>query len=454
MKPQVPESMKTLNVVEIIVRKRDKVELSTDQIYWLVEQYTANKIPDYQMAAWLMAVQLNGMTRRETVDLTMAMAHSGDMIDLSGVVPFAVDKHSTGGVGDKTSLVVLPVVAVCGVPVAKMSGRSLGHTGGTIDKLESIRGFRTELSPDQFKQLARTTQLVIAGQSGNLAPADKQMYALRDVTATVPSMPLIASSIMSKKLAGGAQAIVLDVKCGEGAFMRTIDEARQLAQTMVDIGVDAGRQVTAVITEMNQPLGITAGNALEVREAIETLRGEGPADFHELCLTIAAHMLILSPHSPVKTFAAAKAAAQRSIQDGSALQKFRDMIEQQGGDPNQVDDPSLLPQARLQNTVAAPKSGYIAKIDARQVGRAVVDLGGGREKKGDPVDHAVGIETFVKVGDKVATGDLLFRLHASDEDRLSMATRWIEQNVFSISETPVEPHPLIMDTIVGKPTDF
>ncbi len=446
--------MKTLNFIEIIVRKRDKIELSTDQIYWLVEQYTANKIPDYQMAAWLMAVQLNGMTRRETVDLTLAMAHSGDMIDLSGVVPFAVDKHSTGGVGDKTSLVVLPIVAACGVPVAKMSGRSLGHTGGTIDKLESIRGFRAELSPDQFKKAAQSNELVIASQSGNLAPADKQMYALRDVTATVPSMPLIAASIMSKKLAGGAQAIVLDVKCGEGAFMRTIDEARQLAQTMVDIGVDAGRQVTAVITDMNQPLGITAGNALEVREAVETLRGEGPADFIELCITIAAHMLILSPHSPVQKFADAKVAAMRAIEDGSAFKKFRDTIELQGGDPNQIDDTSLLPQARLQNTIAAPKSGYMARIDARQIGRAVVDLGGGREQKGDPVDHAVGVETFVKVGEKVEVGDMLFRLHATDETRLSMATRWIEQNVYIISDTPVQTHPLIMDTIVGKPKQF
>ncbi|PJF43906.1 MAG: thymidine phosphorylase [Phototrophicales bacterium] len=446
--------MKTLNVIEILVRKRDKIELSTEQIYWLIERYTADKVPDYQMAAWLMAVQLNGMTRRETVDLTLAMAHSGDMIDLSDVVPFAVDKHSTGGVGDKTSLVVLPIVATCGVPVAKMSGRSLGHTGGTIDKLESIRGFRAELTPEQFKNIARKNQLVIASQSGNLAPADKKLYALRDVTATVPSIPLIASSIMSKKLAGGAQAIVLDVKCGEGAFMRTIDEAHQLARTMVDIGVDAGRRVTAVITDMNQPLGITAGNALEVREAIETLRGEGPSDFVELCLTIAAHMLIASPHSPVQNFEEAKTIAQQAITDGTAFNKFREMVRLQGGDPNQIDDPTLLPQARLQDTIAAPKSGYIAKIDARQIGRAVVDLGGGREKKGDPIDHAVGIETLVKIGDKVEVGDLLFRVHANDEDRLAMATGWLEQHVFEISDHPVEPQPLIIDTIIGKPQSF
>lgn len=454
MKPQVTESMKTLNVVEIIVRKRDNVEHTTEQINWLVEQYTAGNVPDYQMAAWLMAVQLNGMTRRETVDLTMAMANSGDLIDLTGVVPFAVDKHSTGGVGDKTSLVVLPIVAACGVPVAKMSGRSLGHTGGTIDKLESITGFRTELAPNEFKSAAQQNQLVLASQSGNLAPADKQMYALRDVTGTVPSLPLIAASIMSKKLAGGAQAVVLDVKCGEGAFMRTIDEARQLGQTMVDIGVDAGRHITAVITDMNQPLGIAAGNALEVVEAINTLRGDGPPDFVELCLTLAAHMLILSPYSPVKKLQEAREAAVQSIADGTALAKFRAMVEIQGGDPNQIDDPTLLPQASLSRTVNAPQSGYMELVNARQIGRAVVELGGGREKKGDVVDLAVGVETLVKVGDQVEAGDIMFRLHANDEARLDMATSWIEQNVYRISDQPVKPKTLILDTIVGKPHEF
>lgn len=451
MKPSIKESMKTLNAVEIIVRKRDKVELSTDQIRFFVEGYTTGRIPDYQAAAWLMAVQLNGMTRRETVDLTMTMVESGDQVDLSDTVPFAVDKHSTGGVGDKTTLAVLPIVAACGVPVAKMSGRSLGHTGGTLDKLESIRGFQVELSVERFKQLAKENHLVIAGQTANLAPADKALYALRDVTATVPSIPLIASSIMSKKIAAGADAMVLDVKVGEGAFMRTIDEARQLAQTMVDIGVDAGRAVTALITDMNQPLGITAGHTLEVREAIETLQGDGPSDFHEHCLLVASHMLLLSPYSGFDSENAAREAALNAIKDGSALEKFRQMVIGQGGDPNQVDDPALLPQARLQDTIAATRSGYIAKVDARQIGRAVVDLGGGRERKGEAIDHAVGVETLCRIGDKVEAGDILFRLHANNETRLSMAAGWIEQHVLSISDTPVEPLPLLHTIVKGKP---
>lgn len=447
------ESMKTLNAIEIIVRKRDHVELSAEQIYWFIQEYTNGRIPDYQAAAWLMAVQLNGMTRRETVDLTMAMVESGDRINLSGIVPFAVDKHSTGGVGDKTSLVVLPIVAACGVPVAKMSGRSLGHTGGTIDKLESFRGFQVELSPERFKQLAKENHLVIASQTSNIAPADKSLYALRDVTATVPSIPLIASSIMSKKLAGGADAIVLDVKVGEGAFTRTIDEARTLAQTMVDIGVDAGKAVTAVLADMTQPLGITAGNALEVHEAIDTMRGEGPSDFLEHCIVIAAHMLELVPNTDYyRNFEAAKQAAHHSIDDGSALSKFRQLVHAQGGDPNQVDNPYLLPQARIQDTIAASQAGYVTRIDARQIGRAVVDLGGGREKKGDTIDHAVGVETLVKIGDHVDTGDLLFRLHANDENRMAMALGWIEQHVITISPNPTESLPQFYGTIKGHPS--
>lgn len=451
MKPSIKDSMKTLNAVEILVRKRDKVELSTEQIHWFIKEYTADRIPDYQAAAWLMAVQLNGMTRRETVDLTTTMANSGDQIDLSDILPFAIDKHSTGGVGDKTSLVVLPIVAACGVPVAKMSGRSLGHTGGTIDKLESIRGFRTELNPSQFKKAAERNQLVISSQSANLAPADKKLYALRDVTATVPSMPLIASSILSKKFASGADGIVLDVKVGEGAFMRTDDEARLLAQLMVDIASDVGKHCTAVITDMNQPLGVAAGNALEVAEAIYTLRGEGPEDFVELCTAIASHMLIIAPNSGLRNLEDAQYAVRKTLQDGSALKKFRNMVQIQGGDPKQIDDPTLLPQARLQDTVAAPKAGYIQRIDARQVGRAVVDLGGGREKKGDVIDHAVGVETLVKIGDYVEQGDLLFRLHANDETRLSMSLGWIEQHVFDISANPVAPLELIKAVINGTP---
>jgi pyrimidine-nucleoside phosphorylase len=453
MKPQrrIKPTMQSLNAIEIIVRKRDNVELSTEQINWFIREYTAGNIPDYQAAAWCMAVRLNGMTRRETVDLTLAMAASGEQLDLSDVVPFAVDKHSSGGVGDKTSLVVLPMVVASGIPVAKMSGRGLGHTGGTLDKLESIRGFRVELDSKEFKRLARENNIVLAGQTGNLAPADKALYALRDVTGTVDSLPLIASSIMSKKIAGGADALVLDVKVGEGAFMRSIDEARMLAQTMVDIGVESGRPVTALLSDMNQPLGVTAGLALEVREAIETLRNEGPADFREHCVVVAVHMVLLAPQIEVDSFEEARVKVEKTLEDGSALEVFRKMVEGQGGDVSQVDDVSLLPQATTQDVIEAPKSGYLSEINARQVGRAVVDLGGGRERKEDPVDHAVGVETLCKVGDYVETGKPLFRLHANEQGRLEQARWWIEQNVFTITEEKVEEIPLFYATVKGKP---
>lgn len=446
------QATKTHNPVEIIVHKRDTIELSTEEIYWFIQEYTAERIPDYQAAAWAMAVYFNGMTRRETVDLTIAMAKSGDMIDLSDAVPFAVDKHSTGGVGDKTSLVVLPIVAACGVPVAKMSGRGLGHSGGTLDKLESFTGYRVEIPIERFKELARENHLVIAGQTANVTPADKALYALRDVTGTVPSMPLIASSVMSKKLAAGADAIVLDVKVGKGAFMPTIETATELAQTMVDIGVDAGKKMVAMVSDMNQPLGITAGNALEAREAVETLQGEGPDDFREHCLVIAAHMLTLSPYSGYETFEAAREAAEKSIGDGSALEKLRTMIEAQGGDVKQVDDPSLLPQAKYRKVVEAPRSGYVTNIDARGVGEIVVELGGGRKKKGDSIDYAVGVETLCLVGDKIETGTPLFRIHASDESRLATAIQKIEQQVLAIGDETVEELPLFYATIKGDPS--
>ena len=446
------QASKSHNPVDIIVHKRDNIELSTEEIYWFIQEYTAERIPDYQASAWAMAIYFNGMTRRETVDLTMAMAASGDMIDLSDAVPFAVDKHSTGGVGDKTSLAVLPIVAACGVPVAKMSGRGLGHSGGTLDKLESFTGFQVEIPIERFKELARKNHLVIAGQTANVTPADKALYALRDVTGTVPSMSLIAGSVMSKKLAAGADAIVLDVKVGEGAFMPTIEMATELAQTMVDIGVDAGKRMVAVVSDMNQPLGITAGNALEAREAVETLRGEGPEDFREHCLVIASHMLTLSPYSEHKTFEAARAAAEKSIEDGSAFKKLRIMIEAQGGDVRQVDDPSLLAQAKYQNVVEAPRSGYVAHINARGIGELVVELGGGRKKKGDPIDYAVGVETLCMVGDQVAAGKPLFRVHANGETLLEDAVQKIEQQVLTISDRGVEPLPLFYATIKGDPT--
>lgn len=441
----------SFNAVDIIGATRDKIALSSEQITWFIEEYTANRLPDYQVAAWLMAVVLNGLTRQETVNLTMAMVDSGEKIDLSDAVPFAVDKHSTGGVGDKTSLVVLPMVVACGVPVAKMSGRGLGHSGGTIDKLESFTGWQAEVPIETFKRLAHENKLVLVGQTANLAPADKAIYALRDVTGTVSSIPLIASSVMSKKIAGGADAIVLDVKVGEGAFMQTIEDAQALSQLMVDIGVDVGRAVTAIISDMNQPLGIAAGNAIEVREAIDTLKGKGPSDFEAHCLEIAAHMLILSPYSNYQTLEEAKAAALASLKDGSAFEKFKTMVVSQGGDPQQVDDPSLLPSARLQVDIKAEADGYIAQIDARQIGQAIIELGGGREKKGDPIDYAVGIETWVKVGQAIKAGDLLFRIHANDEKRLQKVKKRLEQETIRISQAKVEALPLFYDTIQGKP---
>ena len=440
-----------MNVVDIIAKKRDGEPLTTDEIKFFIEQYTAGQAEDYQAAAWAMAVYHHGMTREETVALTLAMAESGEMMDLSDTVPFAVDKHSSGGVGDKTSLVVLPMVAACGVPVAKMSGRGLGHTGGTLDKLESIEGFRVEISIDEFKMLARKNGIVLAGQTADLAPADKALYAIRDVTATVSSLPLIASSIMSKKIAAGADAIVLDVKAGIGAFMRNVDEAKKLAQIMVDIGVDAGRHMVALVSDMNQPLGVSAGLALEVKEAIATLHGHGPADFYEHCLETAAYMLILAPDSGVNTIEDARERVQQCIDDGSAFAKFRLMVEGQGGNVAQINNPDLLPNAQYQAAIVSPHSGYIGKLDALQVGMAVVALGGGRLRKSDPVDHGVGVDTLKNVGDEVASGEPIFILFANDEAKLATAQEHLEKSGFAVSETPVERYPLFYDVIRGEP---
>lgn len=434
-----------MRVTDIIAKKRDGENLTAEEISWFIQEYTREQIKDYQAAAWLMAVFIRGMSREETVALTQAMAQSGDMVDLSDVLDFAVDKHSSGGVGDKTSLVVLPIVAACGVPVAKMSGRGLGHTGGTIDKLESIEGFRVELSEADFKDIARKHGLVLAGQSYNLAPADKLLYALRDVTATVNSTPLIASSIMSKKLASGADGIVLDVKVGHGAFMQTVEEARELAQTMVNIGVDAGRKMTALISDMNQPLGVAAGLAVEVKEAISTLRGEGPADFEEHCLVVAAHMLKLANQG---TFEDCLTRAKNAVADGSAFDRFRQMVTAQGGNVAQIDHPEKLPQAGLMATLIAPENGYIQMVDALAVGMGVVDLGGGRMTKTDPIDHAVGIFTHVKVGQQVKAGDVLFTVLANNEAKLEQAKKTL-QNAVTLSANPVEPLPLFYDTLEG-----
>ena len=435
-----------MRAVDIIIKKRDGRELSREEIEFFIQGYTRGEIPDYQAAAWAMAVLLRGMTPRETTDLTLAMAASGDVLDLSTVAPLAVDKHSTGGVGDKTTLVVEPVVAACGLPVGKMSGRGLGFTGGTLDKLESIPGFRTDLSTAEFLRQLQETGLVLTGQTGDLAPADGKLYALRDVTGTVQSLPLIASSIMSKKIAAGAQAIVLDVKTGVGAFMQTLDEARQLARLMVQIAGLAGRKAVALISDMNQPLGEAVGNALEVQEAIETLHGGGPDDFRAHCLEVAAHMLYLGEKA--ETVEQARRMAQQALDDGRAWQAFRTLVAAQGGDVACVDEPQRLPRASLREPVPAERSGYLAGIHARQVGETAVVLGAGRARKGDPIDHAVGIRVHRKVGDFVPAGEPLFTIHANDPHRLEEARRRLLASI-AWSNTPVERLPLFYEVISG-----
>lgn len=410
-----------MRAVDIIIKKRDKKLLTTAEIEFFVRGFTNGDIPDYQASAFAMAVTLNGMTPSETTDLTLAMAHSGQVLDLTKVVDIAVDKHSSGGVGDKTSISVMPMVAACGLPVGKMSGRGLGFSGGTLDKLESIPGYRVDLTTEEFKKQLKEKGIVLTGQSLDLAPADGKMYALRDVTGTVPSIPLIASSIMSKKIAVGAQAIVLDVKTGLGAFMQTLDEARELADLMVDIGRLAGRKTVALLSDMNQPLGAAVGNALEVLEAIETLRGGGPADFRAHCLHVAAHMLVLGQRA--KDLNEGRVMAEKSIADGSALEKLRVLVQAQGGDVSYVDDASKFERAKFVEVVNAPRSGFISQVHARIVGEASVALGAGRAKKGDTVDHAVGFVIHKKVGDKVQKGEPLVEIHANDEDKLAEARK-------------------------------
>jgi pyrimidine-nucleoside phosphorylase len=438
-----------MRAVDVIARKRDGAELTTEEIQWFITAYTRQEIPDYQAAAWLMAVYLKGMSRRETVDLTLAMAHSGEVLDLSGVADYAVDKHSSGGVGDKTTRVVLPLVAACGVPVAKMSGRGLGFSGGTLDKLESIAGYRVGLTLEQFLAQARDVGIVLCGQTADLAPADGLLYALRDVTATVSCLPLIASSIMSKKIAAGANGIVLDVKTGQGAFMKTIDEARALAAMMVEIGRDAGRDVVALLSDMNQPLGEAVGNALEVREAIEPLRGGGPRDLREHCLTVAAHMVCLARHDRrPEGLADARQELERRLQSGEGLARLRALVEAQGGDTRMIDEPERLPAAALVETVRAERGGTIGQVSALEVALAALDLGAGRARKSDPIDHAVGVEVHVKVGDRVEAGHPLYTIHASQPEALAQARQRLSQAI-AFSETPVEALPLFYDTLGG-----
>ncbi len=428
-----------MRAVDIIEKKRDGLELSTEEIRYFIQGFNEGEIPDYQASAWAMAVLFQGMTPRETHDLTMALAESGEILDLSSVVEIALDKHSTGGVGDKTTLVVAPIVAGCGIPVGKMSGRGLGFTGGTLDKMESIPGFQVDLTTEGFLDQLREVGIVLSGQTADLAPADGKLYALRDVTGTVPSIPLIASSVMSKKIAGGANAIVLDVKTGLGAFMQDLGRARELAQLMVDIGTHAGRRVTALISDMNQPLGHAVGNALEVREALDTLMGGGPEDFREHCLVVAAHMLYLSGR--FGDFEDARRAAEQSLKEGDALAKLKALVQAQGGDLSYVEDPTRLPAAPVIRDIDAPASGYLSKIHARVVGMAAMHLGAGRARKGDPIDHAVGVIAPRKVGDLVERGQPIFRVHARSETALDEAAARLLQ-ACEIVEKPPERLPL------------
>jgi pyrimidine-nucleoside phosphorylase len=429
-----------MRAVEIIINKRDGKELSRQEIEYFVKGFTDGSIPDYQVSAWAMAVLLKGMTPQETTDLTLAMVNSGEQLDLSSVVPLAVDKHSSGGVGDKTTLVVEPLVAACGLPVGKMSGRGLGFTGGTLDKMESIPGFRVDLSREEFLDQLGKIGLVLAGQTADLAPADGKLYALRDVSGTVDSIPLIASSIMSKKISAGAQAIVLDVKIGLGAFMKTQESAIELANFMVDIAHLADRKAIALISDMNQPLGVAVGNILEVKEAIDTLLGKGPDSFLKHCLDVTEQMLILGEKAADE--GEAREMALHALENGSAWNRFLQLVKAQGGDVSFVEDPDKFPQAPVIRHVAAPRSGYLSEINAHDIGEASVCLGAGRVRLGEPIDHRVGIEILREVGDQVNKGDDLFVLHAASEE----AFEDIEQQVLDAhkwSEEHVDPLPLV-----------
>ncbi len=402
-----------MRMSDLIVKKRDGGTLTTEEIRFMIEGFTDGGIPDYQMSAMTMAIYFRGMDRRETLDLTMAMMHSGETLDLSGISGVKADKHSTGGVGDKTSLVLVPMVASLGVKMAKMSGRGLGHTGGTLDKLESFPGFNIHIPMEEFLHNVETVGMVIAGQTADLDPADKKLYALRDVTGTVPSIPLIVSSIMSKKLAAGADVIVLDVKCGSGSFMKTEADAKELATEMVEIGKLAGKKTVAVITDMDEPLGNAVGNALEVKEAIAALRGEHPGELVELCLTLGACILTAAGLAPDD--AAARAMLEGTIADGSALKKLAEFVAAQDGDPQSVYDTSLLPAAPVQMEVPAPAAGYVSHIAASDVGMVSMHLGGGRATKDSEIDLSVGVVLHKKVGDSVAAGESLATIHAADE---------------------------------------
>lgn len=432
-----------MRAVDIIEKKKHNMTLSKDEIDFLILGYTKGEIPDYQMSAFLMTVYFNGMNSEEIANLTESFVKSGDSVDLSEIDGIKVDKHSTGGVGDKISLIVIPLVASFGVPVAKMSGRGLGHTGGTIDKLESIQGFRTDLSPDEFINNVNKYKMAIVGQTANLTPADKKIYALRDVTSTIDSIPLIASSIMSKKIASGADSIVLDVKVGSGAFMKTIEEAEALARTMVSIGKNLGRNTIAVITNMDQPLGHEVGNSNEVMEAIRVLKGEGSVDETEIALAIAANMCVLG--GAFSNMDGAYKGLKESISSGRAIEKLKELIKIQGGNPNIIDNPDLLPKAKNIYPIKADKDGYIYSIDAESIGIGAMLLGAGRKKKEDPIDPAAGITLISKMGDKVNKGDIICQLR-TNLDEIDDAMEKV-QGAFVIKDEKPKTNPFIYNII-------
>lgn len=433
-----------MRMYDIIMKKRNGFPLTKEEIYYFVDGFTNGSIPDYQASALLMAIYFQHMNYDETLNLTMAMADSGEHLDLSGISGIKADKHSTGGVGDKTTLVLAPMVAAVGVKTAKMSGRGLGHTGGTIDKLESFPGFSTTLTQEQFVKNVNDIGLAVTGQTGNITPADKKIYALRDVTATVDNISLIASSIMSKKLAAGADVIVLDVKTGNGAFMKNLDDATELAQTLVDIGNGAGRKTYAVISEMNEPLGYAIGNSLEVIEAIDTLKGNGPRDLYNLCIELGSLMVAASDKNI--SLDQAKQILTNTIDDGSAYRKFKEFIEAQGGNPSDVDNYRDLIKANRIMDINSPESGYIAGIQTENIGNAVMMLGGGRQKKGDSIDHSVGVVLKKKVGEQVKEGEPLATVYINNTDNLDTVLVLIE-NSFIISEEKIKEPELIKGII-------